>query len=756
MQAIVFYYLYNYKGYKEIGGELKSPEIISGVNDKVILNVLKELRKPVQDTDFGCIFKGDIKNKSTWQFDFSGLPQRKFGQSYIEQTSFNPVGENWDFYNPIGFVKGGLILLEDYGTGVFQRFAMLHKLEKNDHVFFEVDGEELIEIPVFLNKTFLYPFPRPFLRLNEVGKEKAGLYITHPVFYMKSFRIINKWPGSDQFETESAWKSSLECRKRRKVCDNMIYYGVTLNKLVHGSKINTYFKDYVSNGDYSGKEKQLQGLTNALSIMADKPERFAPGLGSKCSLFCERVESKSELVLFEKNNTTEVIQSIRLRVYDMVDGQSKISKNWRRILITMKWDDKNPQVYEIPLGGIFNTGLDYIREVKSLTTGLRNLSCELRGEETLKTRKFDFTAYLFYEMPFWKSAKISVKVHEGFKPAVICSQISSKKLTFEKYNFRLTGYFSAKLTQQVLYREENKELLWLKSQWGHVVAINFFLRKYAYHSIIEEDVLIETNDAIAPIISGTGLEDFFHYFHTFESMINTTAPFNGNPHLSRNGKHCSINCFRQNTMDPILFTTGIRIYLESFANQRRKSYRKFLKTSSSINQTLSADSLYTIVLYYGNKGKGGLYTDKLIYYNDMHGLSKRISFFPKEVKFFPVRSMFENQVGEFFNRMVVSMEPGQTAIHSLLILPNNVGVILRREYHSMVPNQKAKVTVDGKEAGIWFCSQRALTKDFSLRQNDYLISPEQTAGKRSIKVMLTAITRWETISIKVLTVLLTN
>ncbi|XP_046863978.1 uncharacterized protein LOC124457839 [Xenia sp. Carnegie-2017] len=215
-----------------------------------------------------------------------------------------------------------------------------------------------------------------------------------------------------------------------------------------------------------------------------------------------------------------------------------------------------------------------------------------------------------------------------------------------------------------------------------------------------------------------------------------------------------IKCFRQNTLDPILFVNGIRIYLESHFNQKPNNYRKFLKTSSSFNQNILPDSLYTVVLYYGSKGSGGLYTDNMNYYSFQKGLSPRLKFIPARVKYFNIQSMYKNQAGGLSNKTVVSLEPGQTVVHTFLISESNVGVVLRREYHSLIPNKKANVVVDEKEAGIWFCPQRAITELYSLRLNDYLLPLHQTIGKRSIEVKITAITKWETVSIHVLSVLI--
>ena len=136
--------------------------------------------------------------------------------------------------------------------------------------------------------------------------------------------------------------------------------------------------------------------------------------------------------------------------------------------------------------------------------------------------------------------------------------------------------------------------------------------------------------------------------------------------------------------------------------------------------------------------------------------SRNFHFTPSDVYSFPVRSMFENTPGKIYNKMVISMRPGQQVTHTFRILRNNVGVVIRREYRTVVPNQKAKVKVDGKDAGLWFCPQRAFTDAFSLRIHDYLLPPESTVGKDRIKVTLIAVTQWESISLTVLSVLLTD
>jgi len=585
----------------------------------------------------------------------------------------------------------------------------------------------------------------------------AGFYITFPVPYKKSLRVIIRWRGSSKLIDKNASDQSKKCHLKSSYCNVMGYYAVIANKLVYGTKIESNFEDYVNSNVSTPKSKYFGKVTKAVSEMANSPDKYGPGVRSECKLVCQKVKPGKEVVIYTAENA-KIIQSMRFRVYDIQKGRPVTSKNWKKTLITMRWDGKYPQVKEIPLAGLFITGLDFIREVKGLATGIRNMTCDVQGEYAAKMTPNDWTAYLFYEMPFWKTANITVKIPDGYESAIICSHISAKKLNVEKYPPRLTGYFNAQLLQQGFDIHHHKTIVNLENQWGHVVGINFFLKNDKIVSTHELDIIIEIDEANVPVFSGTGLEDFFHYVHDFQANRNLTAPFNGAPFYYRRHRFRILRCYRHMILDPILFTTGIRMYLESKAarEKTRPTLRKFLKTTSSFNQTILPDSLFTVVLYYAGKGSGGAITDKVEYQKINESLSTRINFSPSSVDSFPIRSMFENQPGIFFDRMVVSMNSGQQVSHTFKVSRNNVGVILRREYRSFVPNQKAKVKIDGENAGVWFCPQRAISEDFSLRLNDYLLPADLTAGKDLIEVTLIAITRWETVSIQTLSVILTN
>jgi hypothetical protein len=159
-------------------------------------------------------------------------------------------------------------------------------------------------------------------------------------------------------------------------------------------------------------------------------------------------------------------------------------------------------------------------------------------------------------------------------------------------------------------------------------------------------------------------------------------------------------------------------------------------------------------MFYGRKGPGGITTDKLDYGKNKSTSSHNVRYTPNDEHIFEILSTFENQPEILFNKYIMSLKVKQRVTHTFKTEKNNAGVILRREYRSMVPNQKAKVEVDGKYAGIWFCPQRAINGRSSLRVHDYHIQPHVTVGKERIDVTFEAITMWESSSIEVISVIL--
>ena len=86
------------------------------------------------------LFRGDVADNSTWKFDFSDISKRRFGRKYSEITSYDPDARNLDFFNPINYRGNVMVLFEDYGAGIVERFLLEHRanLQLRTFVVFEV------------------------------------------------------------------------------------------------------------------------------------------------------------------------------------------------------------------------------------------------------------------------------------------------------------------------------------------------------------------------------------------------------------------------------------------------------------------------------------------------------------------------------------------------------------------------------------------------------------------------------------------
>ena len=248
--------------------------------------------------------------------------------------------------------------------------------------------------------------------------------------------------------------------------------------------------------------------------MAKSPEDFGPGVKTGCQLTCTKVSSGQEIVLYFAENTAKVIKSILFRIYDLNGEEIIMSKNWKTMLVTMAWDGKEPQVKQVPLAGLFTNGFDYLREIRSLNAGVKMRTCTTYGYRASEIKTHDWLAYLFYDMPFWKSAKITIKRIPGVSRGLICTKITTKPLDIKAYNPQLTGYFSVQLQQQDFGIAHNNLIFKLEEQWGHVVAINFFLRNTMIGYTHENDVIIEIDQTNVPTIFGTGNQKRDHRIHS--------------------------------------------------------------------------------------------------------------------------------------------------------------------------------------------------------------------------------------------------
>ncbi|CAB4040183.1 Hypothetical predicted protein, partial [Paramuricea clavata] len=171
------------------------------------------------------------------------------------------------------------------------------------------------------------------------------------------------------------WEAMISCKKKSIACPVRGYYAITSNKLVHGVKLQTTFRDYYPLEPSNSGISYLDQVTQAVLKMATAPENYVPGMRSQCELTCYNVGPEEEVTIFSADNIGQVIQSLLIRVYDYNEGKYAISHHWERIFITMSWDGRESQVKDIPLSGLFTVGTGYLREVNGLMAGMRKKKC---------------------------------------------------------------------------------------------------------------------------------------------------------------------------------------------------------------------------------------------------------------------------------------------------------------------------------------------------------------------------------------------
>ena len=104
-------------------------------------------------------------------------------------------------------------------------------------------------------------------------------------------------------------------------------------------------------------------------------------------------------------------------------------------------------------------------DFKGAALGRTKLSCLYRNEKREPNQ--DFVGYIYFPMPFWHSAKITLsKIFKNSQPTEVCYQIKVEGHTLDISN---TGYFNIHTAMHDKIGGY-MELLNVQQQWGHVVG----------------------------------------------------------------------------------------------------------------------------------------------------------------------------------------------------------------------------------------------------------------------------------------------
>ncbi|MBM3127148.1 MAG: DUF2961 domain-containing protein [Chloroflexi bacterium] len=234
------------------------------------------------------------------------------------------------------------------------------------------------------------------------------------------------------------------------------------------------------------------------------------------------------------------ISSIKLRVPGVTAGRiDALNALWLRIY----WDDEaSPSVFA-PLGAFFAMGQFGFYPTRALAVGIDDAE----------------DLYAYFPMPFEKRAVIQIVSQRAVATDNIVYAIKHRAFAD---SFRAVGYFKTQFRAREYRAGDGADALILDTDGaGHLVGIVLSMQGKMDFGFLEGDEKIFVDGNPAPVIHGTGAEDFFNGGWYFENGA-FTLPLHGAPmQITQNG-YGKTAAYRFLLQDAIPFTTHLRVSIE--------------------------------------------------------------------------------------------------------------------------------------------------------------------------------------------------
>ena len=453
------------------------------------------------------------------------------------------------------------------------------------------------------------------------------------------------------------------------------------------------------------------------------------------------------------------VTSLKMRVYD---GQKRTPMlDWASILISVTIDGaKTPQLVKIPLGSLFGaTG--GTNNIYSAMFGKSDMECDL---EKAKYPVRDTTGYFYFPMPFWKSAKITLEGTKYIRKTIhVCYELTIQE---NNQSEETTGYFHAAKTYYTGGVELWRKVIDLKKSWGSFVGITVELDKVKSDpgkfgalgwAVYESDPIIFVDGRKTAVTIGSGLEDYFNVAHCWRDTINSSFAFVGLFHASpRFDPRIPIltrHAYRLQVLDPIPFHNSFSFLMEgtsgkSFEFERDLGYDAFMKLKTEGKPTVSY-----MAFYYAKHESGLTKTDAIILSDQESRQSHHYSVDNKMTERHQFTILGSSYLASYpMNRTTRAdgavHHKHTTVRFNLKIRQLCKSVLLRREFYT-VPrefNQKAQISINGVDHGIWFIPMGSITEKYALMDDDFLIGEQLTRNLFYFHIEIRPFSAWYDIS----------
>ena len=423
--------------------------------------------------------------------------------------------------------------------------------------------------------------------------------------------------------------------------------------------------------------------------------------------------------------------------------------DFSNVRLRIWWDGRSEPSVDAPVALFFGAGTLYNRDSRPWLVRAFPMSVHFDGDRVVLS--------CYFPMPFFRQAIIGLT---GAGTAIRDVGYSIRYEPFEGEPNHV-GYFHA------TYRDHpepklGEDLLLLDTReaegggdWsGSFVGTSFIFSHNANLSTLEGDPRFYFDDSLTPQAQGTGTEEWGGGGDYWGGR-NMTLPFAGHPcgagnlKEARNDLDRIESAYRFLLADLMPFGKNARITLEHGGTDE------------------STEHYETVTYWYGLPAPSLVKSDELMI-GDEQSEKSHDYVSPQASKPYELTSRYEWGVDTIKGREIfpATTDRGRTtkgtSEFTLQLDPNNFGVLLRRKLDYQYPNQRAEISVAAVDengngdqwmpAGVWYlagsntcvysnpreelgATQHVIeTSNRRFRDDEFLIGPEQTRGRKRIRV----------------------
>jgi hypothetical protein len=457
------------------------------------------------------------------------------------------------------------------------------------------------------------------------------------------------------------------------------------------------------------------------------------------------VKPGTTMDLFELTNTPSMVRKLKFTI----SRNQAVAFGHARLRIT--WDGRKDASVDAPLALFYGTGTFYNRDNREYL--VKAFPCYVRFDAT------NVEMACFFPMPFFQSAHLEIIGADEMISNACCS-IGVEPLTDPPAD---VGYFHATYHDHP-HPITGKDLVLLDTEetegggdWsGSFIGTSVIFSDRANLTTLEGDPRFFFDDSQTPQAYGTGTEEWGGGGDYWGGQ-NMTLPLAGHPTGARkaatalNAEDKIESMYRFLLADLMPFGRNARIQLEHGGTDE------------------SIEHYQAVTYWYGAPAATLVKTDELKI-GDAISESAHHYHSPKASKPYAIHSRYEWGLDTLHGEEIFPEETDYgrkttgTSEFALKLVPQNLGVLLRRKLDYSFPNQRAEVYVaddavrakkkDWRLAGIWYLAgantcvysnpkgelgatqHNVETSNRRFRDDEFLVPLDLTQGRSSIRVRI--------------------